>query len=329
MAPSPTFAQLEQAASHVIQLIRHTRGLENTRLVVIGDLAVRKYLPQSDYLASIDLLVSKCSSPGRVRKEILAHPKTSLTERSGDLFYKHPNGWEIQVKLIPDWLCPYLPDAARPVREGTAALPYVSLEDLLIFKLDACGLHENLASKQREAHVAAALLELAAEHSPLILEDDKMDRVEQALPDVVEFSLPQHDKSWWQRCLGKLPDKQRSPQEILSELAVHAFSPPSSPVAPTPTASTCCSPVSRSSSYMSASGSLHSPSSSISSISTPEKSKKPEEHTRPRKMSVTGGRHKRQTSTGGPVTKTTLDIVMRRLELERPASPGIAFTNGV
>lgn len=50
MAPRkqpPSFAHLEQAALHILRLIRDTPGLENTKVVVTGDLALRKYL--SDY----------------------------------------------------------------------------------------------------------------------------------------------------------------------------------------------------------------------------------------------------------------------------------------
>ena len=42
----PGFAQLEQAALHILRLISDTPGLENTRLAVVGDLALRKYLPE-------------------------------------------------------------------------------------------------------------------------------------------------------------------------------------------------------------------------------------------------------------------------------------------
>lgn len=270
---------------------------------------------------SIDLIVSKSSSPGRVRKEIVGHPMSPLVEKSGAVYYRHTSGWEMEVKLIPDWLCPYLPAAARPVRDDSEALPYVSLEDLIVFKVDACGLHERVTSKQREADDAAALLDLASKHTPLKLNDDKMDRIEQALSDLVQFSTPDHDKSWWQRSLGKIPDNQRSAQDILSELSDHTFSSPALPNSPSNHSS-----ISRSSSYMSA-ASAHSSCSSISSIASPDE--KPT--ARPRKMSLTGKppKHKRHPSTGGVVPKTTLAAAMQRLDLERPASPGMAFTNRI
>uniref|UniRef100_A0A8H7N3Y5 Uncharacterized protein n=1 Tax=Bionectria ochroleuca TaxID=29856 RepID=A0A8H7N3Y5_BIOOC len=114
--------------------------------------------------------------------------------------------------MIPDWLSPYLPATARPVRENTNALPYISIDDLIVFKVDACGLREREASKRQEACVAAALLELASEHGPINVDEDKLDRIEQALPEILEFCDAEHDKSWWQRRLGGVPDKRRSVQ---------------------------------------------------------------------------------------------------------------------
>ncbi|KAF7560812.1 hypothetical protein G7046_g3349 [Stylonectria norvegica] len=325
---SPSFAQLEQAALHIVRLIKDTPGLENTRLAVIGDLAVCKYLPLQDRIMSIDFVISKSSSPGRVKKEIVGHPMSPLIEKSGAVFYRHASGWEIEVKLAPDWLCPYLPSSAQRVRD-VQSLPYATLDDLIVFKADACGLRECVASKQREARHAAALLQLASEHSPLKLDEDKMDRIDQALSDVVEHSLPEHNKSWWQRHLGQSPDERRSAQDILSELADHTFSTPQSPSSSSSKRSSIYSSMSRTPSSGS-SISAHSAASSISSTH-PSDDKLYEKNGRPRKMSVTGKtpRHKRHTSTGVAVPHALLDVAMQRLEIERSASPGIALTNRI
>ncbi|RSL94943.1 hypothetical protein CDV31_014118 [Fusarium ambrosium] len=306
MAPLLTFAQLEQAALYVVRLIADIPGLENTRLAIIGDLAVTKYLPNHGRPASIDLVISKSSSPGRVRKEIVGHPITPLIEKSGAVFYRHTSGWEIEVKLIPDWLCPYLPASARRVRDvtGEATLPYTSLQDLIVFKMDACGLHENDASKRRDACDAAALLELASEHGALNLDEDQAERAEEALADMVEFSDPEHDKNWWQRCLGMVSDKPRTPQEILSDLADRPHD----------------------GFFLS----LIHPLVHLSSFLLREHPLLHffhlfQKNGRPRKMSVTKKtpRHKRHTSISG------LEVHMHRLDLERPASPGIALTNRI
>ncbi|KAF4993249.1 hypothetical protein FGRMN_6613 [Fusarium graminum] len=323
-----SFAQLEQAALHIIRLIADIPGLENTRLAIIGDLAATKYLSSQDRrITSIDFVISKSSSPGRVKKEIVGHPITPLVEKSGVVLYRHTSGWEIEVKLIPDWLSPYLPDTAKRVRDvtGEATLPYTSLTDMIIFKMDACGLHENDSSKRLDACDAAALLDLASEHGALKLDEDKMERAEEALADMVEFS-DEHDKGWWQRCLGMINNKPRTPQEILSDIAERPQTASSR--------SSVHSSISRASSYTS-NASTHSSASSISSTSTfDDKSPKspiPEKNGRTRKMSVTKkpSRHKRHTSIGASTSVSALDAHMHRLELDRPASPGIGLTNRI
>ncbi|KAI1335146.1 hypothetical protein F5Y15DRAFT_257887 [Xylariaceae sp. FL0016] len=326
MAPA-TFAKLEQAALHIIRLVSDTPGLENTRLAVIGDLAVCKYLKQYERPMSIEFIVSKSSSPSRVRKEIVGHPMTPLVEKSQRVFYKHSSGFEIEVKFTPDWLCPYLPTSAQCVR-NLKTLPYISIEDLIVFKADACSLRDSTAGKQREAHDAAALLELAAEHCRLQLDEDKLDRVEQALEDVVEFSAPQQDKTWWQKRLGMAIDKRRSVQEIFSEIAEL----PPSPTSPGASSvrSSIYSTMSRSSSS-STFGSGYTSSSSMASM--PVQKESSEESPRARKMSVTGkgAKHRRKSSivTGATGHHESLDVALQHLQLDRCASPGIALTNRI
>lgn len=56
MVPPPSFAQLEKAASAIVELIKSTPGLGNTRLAVLGDLAVCKYLSRFDQISVSTLL---------------------------------------------------------------------------------------------------------------------------------------------------------------------------------------------------------------------------------------------------------------------------------
>ncbi|CAI6099310.1 hypothetical protein V2G26_005721 [Clonostachys chloroleuca] len=336
-APPPSFAQLEQAALHIVRLMSDTPGLENTKLAVTGDLAVCKYLPQHGRVESIDFVISKSSSPSRVKKEIVNHPMSPLFEKAGLVYIKLSTGQQVEVKMIPDWLSPYLPAAARPVRENTNALPYISIDDLIVFKVDACGLREREASKRQEACVAAALLELASEHGPIDVDEDKLDRIEQALPEILEFCDAEHDKSWWQRRLGGVPDKRRSVQEILSDLAEHPTSPsamsspPTSPRAPLSKRSSMYSTMSRTSSSTSSISNL-STFSSMTSITTPDDEIKPlEKSTRPRKLSVTGHskKHARHPSSGVAPTNARLEDAIQRMHIGRPASPGVALTNQI
>ncbi|KAI1809042.1 hypothetical protein GGS20DRAFT_591157 [Poronia punctata] len=212
----PTITDLEQAALAVIQVMKGAPGLANIRLALIGDLAVKKYLTQPGPCASIEF-ITKSASPSLVKKTLLSYGTRCFVEKSQALFYRHPAGWVVEIKITPEWLCPFLPSSAQVVVD-IQTLPYVSLADLFVFKADACGLHESNGSKQREARDASALLELASEHFPLHLDDDKLQKVEQALDTLVEYSPPDHDRRWWERRLGKQSDKRRSVQDILSEL---------------------------------------------------------------------------------------------------------------
>ncbi|KAI1824385.1 hypothetical protein F4861DRAFT_531023 [Xylaria intraflava] len=212
----PSAADLEQAAISVVHLMRGVPGLANVRLALIGDLAVQKYLGQPRACESIEF-ITKSVSPSLVKKSLASHGNKTIVEKAPAIFYRHPVGWLVEVKITPEWLYPYFPSSAQLVAD-IRKLPYISLVDLFIFKADACGLHESDAGRQKEARDACALLALASEHFPLKLEDDKLQRVEEALDTLITYSPPENDRRWWERRLGKQCDKRRSVQDILSEL---------------------------------------------------------------------------------------------------------------
>ena len=130
----------------------------------------------------------------------------------------------IEVNITPEMLCPFLPSAAKPAHEikaGPAHLPYISLVDLVVFKMDACGLRDSPVSKQHEVRDAAALLELATKHSALSLNDDQTRVVEESLADVLRHAAPdKQTKAWWQaRLKGKCdPDARKPATEVLANL---------------------------------------------------------------------------------------------------------------
>ncbi|KAI0447263.1 hypothetical protein F4803DRAFT_363603 [Xylaria telfairii] len=213
----PSIADLEQAALSVVHLMQNVAGLANIRIALIGDLAVKKYLEQPGTCEGIEFIITKSASPSLVKKILLTHGKGFIAEKAQAIFYRHPAGWVVEVKITPEWLCPYLPSSAQLVAD-IKKLPYISLADLFVFKADACGLHESDAGKKRQVRDAGALLELASEHFPLKLEEDKLQKVEEALDTLVDYSPPEYDRRWWERRLGKQGDKRRSVQDILSEL---------------------------------------------------------------------------------------------------------------
>lgn len=113
---------------------------------------------------------------------------------------------------------PYLPTSARLVRNiPPGDVPYISLVDLIVFKIDSCGLRRSLVPRMRDALDAAALLEHAARHQPLQLNYRKERLVRRGLPDVVEYGG--RGPGWWHRRLGLdgHPRRHNHPPLLISE----------------------------------------------------------------------------------------------------------------
>lgn len=173
---------------------------------------------------NIDLIINSATSASLIRKKLLQHPMSPMVESNQQLYYQTSSSTGIEVRITPEMLCPFLPGAAKLVHEihpaTPANLPYVSLVDLIVFKLDACGLRDSAQSKQQEVRDAAALLELATEHSALDLGAHQARVVEESLADVLRHSAPDRQKAWWQtRLMGMCdPDARKPPSEVLSDL---------------------------------------------------------------------------------------------------------------
>ncbi|KAI3393561.1 hypothetical protein diail_4152 [Diaporthe ilicicola] len=234
-----TLAEMEKAACCMIQVIKDTPDLRSTKLALGGDMAIRRYLPeygQQNAGKSIDLIVNSSTSASLLRKKLLQHPMSPVIESSQLLYYQTSppaassksrpaspaSGFE--VRITPEMLCPFLPSAAKPaneIRPSPEQLPYISLVDLIVFKMDACGLRDSAQSKQIEVRHAAALLELATEHSALTLNDDQARMVEESLADVLRHAAPdKQSKAWWQSRLNGTcdPDARKPAKEVLTDL---------------------------------------------------------------------------------------------------------------
>ncbi|RYP85615.1 hypothetical protein DL769_000956 [Monosporascus sp. CRB-8-3] len=198
-----TFRELECAASDVIRIIKRMPDLGNVKLAIIGGLALWHYLPRGRTTDNINFITNISTSPSSLKKKLLQLPNSPFVQRAQILFYVSPgSGREIQVDISPEWLVPYLPEAARRVcniRDGE--LPYVSLADLVVFKLDSSGLRSNAAKKRRDAADAAALLEEhAAANAKLELSPRGREMAHEALIDVIRYS--DRSREWWETRLG-------------------------------------------------------------------------------------------------------------------------------
>ncbi|CAJ2502887.1 Uu.00g102810.m01.CDS01 [Anthostomella pinea] len=211
---APSFQELECAACDVIQIIKQIPELEHTRLSVIGGLALWHYLPNYRPTDNINFITNISTSPSGMKKRLLERPGSPFVQRSQVLFYQTPGGQHMQIDISPEWLSPYLPASAKNVRDiRPGEVPYISLRDLAVFKLDSSGLRSSLVKKERDARDAAALVEHAivqqqqsqqpdyCDRTPLALTKKQEQVVEEALCDV-SSKCGAREKGWWQKHLG-------------------------------------------------------------------------------------------------------------------------------
>ncbi|RYP55389.1 hypothetical protein DL768_000144 [Monosporascus sp. mg162] len=221
-----TFRELECAASDVIRTVKRIPDLGNVKLAIIGGLALWHYLPRGRATDNINFITNISTSPSSLKKKLLQLPGSPFVQRGQILFYVSPgSGREIQVDISPEWLAPYLPEAARRVRNiRDGELPYVSLADLVVFKLDSSGLRSNAAKKRRDAADAAALLEEnAAANANFELSPRKREMAHQALIDVVRYS--DRSRGWWETRLGLSELERREEQGAVFSSSPACLSP--------------------------------------------------------------------------------------------------------
>ncbi|CAN8103908.1 unnamed protein product [Discula destructiva] len=229
-----TFEDMETATCCLLQIIQDTPELnKDTKIAISGTMAMRQHLPnymQDGAAQSIDLIINSTTSASLLRKKLLQHPMSPLVELNQMLYFQPSTAKTAspsartagtEVRITPEMLLPFLPSAARLAHEITPApghLPYVSLVDLIVFKMDSCGLRDSTQGKQQEARDAAALLEAATTHCALELNEDQIRVVEECLPDILRHSTA--DKGWWQaRLIGKCDLDARKPvKEVLASL---------------------------------------------------------------------------------------------------------------
>jgi hypothetical protein len=79
-------------------------------------------------------------------------------------------------------------------------VPYISTTDLIVFKMNSCGLRAQPAKKRVDAADAETLLEQETRKSPLKLNSTQKGLVEPSIQDVVAHGS--RDESWWRAHLG-------------------------------------------------------------------------------------------------------------------------------
>ena len=79
-------------------------------------------------------------------------------------------------------------------------IPYISQTDLLVFKINSCGLRAKPAKRRIDALDAENVLTSLTAHTTLDLTDKQRDVVEPCIADVVKNGS--QTKEWWRERLG-------------------------------------------------------------------------------------------------------------------------------
>ena len=79
-------------------------------------------------------------------------------------------------------------------------VPYISMSDLIVFKISSCGLRADTGKKRKDATDAQQLLESTTQDGPLSLSPIQKKTALEGLQDVV--GLSDFPETWWEVNLG-------------------------------------------------------------------------------------------------------------------------------
>ncbi|PMB67534.1 hypothetical protein BM221_007204 [Beauveria bassiana] len=199
---APAFNELEAAAQAVIAALKTMPEFSGAKILVIGGLGLWKYLRQYRTTEDVDFLITVQGAPKAVKDKLLAMPSSPFQQRAQDFVFKAPNGKQIQIDMTPDWQSPYVPPTAIPISDVQPGfLPYISELDLLVFKINCCGLRPTAVKKIRDANDARTLLEDIRSHRSISLSPPQKNAVLAGLEDVVKLTRG-GDMAWWKSQLG-------------------------------------------------------------------------------------------------------------------------------
>ncbi|KAF2459309.1 hypothetical protein BDY21DRAFT_337915 [Lineolata rhizophorae] len=197
----PSLNELETAAADVLNILKGIPEFSNARVAVIGGLALWKYIPTGRTTEDVDFIINMDSAPHGIKQKLLTLPNSPFVQLAQVFFYKIPGGPNVQLDITPEWQSPYMPAAAVKLKDIAAnAIPYISPTDLIIFKINSCGLRSQGVKKRTDAVDAETLLARETLHSPLTLTSTQQAIVAPCIVDVVTHG--RQSEQWWRQRLG-------------------------------------------------------------------------------------------------------------------------------
>ncbi|TWU77536.1 hypothetical protein ED733_007440 [Metarhizium rileyi] len=161
-----SFSDLDGAASYVIQRLKEINP--NGKVMVIGGTATQKYLPGLRSTRDVDIYQTVGSSLD-IKKQLLSDARFYTRRKLTDniditekeyLFFQNADGKNIEIDLPGKHVLSFEPTSAQLLKDiPPGNVPYISVEELIVSKIQAIAKRTDAASKALDLRDAKALLE--------------------------------------------------------------------------------------------------------------------------------------------------------------------------
>ncbi|KAK4153532.1 hypothetical protein C8A00DRAFT_33693 [Chaetomidium leptoderma] len=201
-------ARLRGTALKVIHDLKRIPDYAGLELAIIGGLARMHYAPKARVTPDVDFIVvtDELITASNIKRALLDLPGSDFRQPA-DVFQREyvTSGGDIeyhQVDFVASALCPYRPPAVRMVQDiPRDVIPYISITDLIVFKISSCGMRADKEKGSTDADDAEDLLGVTG---PLTLTPEQQTAVEKGIEGVIGRHS-RRTRSWWRTQLG-LPE---------------------------------------------------------------------------------------------------------------------------
>ncbi|KAF7172420.1 hypothetical protein CNMCM6106_006640 [Aspergillus hiratsukae] len=200
-----TRQQLWQAARAVITSLQAIPERHQAKVIIIGGAALENHVPGYRPTRDVDILIFDRDDPNStraIRAELLSLIPRQFEERAQPIYFTGNPNDEVQVDIIPPDLPPYLPADATTLGDvDLNHLPFLSLLDLLVYKIHCCSMRPSRDKRTQDAQDAHVLVNILSQQEAIALNDSQEQAVLSGLDGMLECYRAR-TRQWWQSALG-------------------------------------------------------------------------------------------------------------------------------
>ncbi|KAF7137074.1 hypothetical protein CNMCM5793_006962 [Aspergillus hiratsukae] len=200
-----TRQQLWQAARAVITSLQAIPERHQAKVIIIGGAALENHVPGYRPTRDVDILIFDRDDPNctrAIRAELLSSIPRQFEERAQPIYFTGNPDREVQVDIIPPDLPPYLPaDAATLGDVDPNHLPFLSLLDLLVYKIHCCSMRPSSDKRKQDAEDAHVLVNILSQQGAIAPNDSQEQAVLSGLDGMLEC-YGERTRQWWESALG-------------------------------------------------------------------------------------------------------------------------------